>query len=276
MQVRYESSPQAVSLMNTASLRDNFLVEQLFENNAICWTYSHYDRVMVGGASPVNQQVSLQTPDPLKAMFFLERREMGIINIGGPGKVMADGQAFSVDRLGCVYLGKGTKEVSFSSTDPGNPALFYLLSSPAHHTYPNRVITKEEASPATVGSSQTSNHRTIYKYIHQEGIQSCQLVMGLTLLQPGSVWNTMPAHTHDRRMEMYFYFAIPEGQQVLHLMGSPQETRHLWIANHQAVISPPWSIHAGCGTSNYSFIWGMAGENKDYTDMDTVPIEELR
>ncbi|MHA4738381.1 5-dehydro-4-deoxy-D-glucuronate isomerase [Dyadobacter sp. MSC1_007] len=276
MQIRFESSRKEVAQMDTRTLRDNFLVENIFVDGEIRFVYSHYDRVIIGGVIPTAGPVSLPVYDSLKADFFLERREIGIINIGGEGKVTADGQSFEISKLGCVYLGKGTREVAFESIDPANPAAFYLLSAPAHHTYPNTLYTKEDATPATVGASETSNHRTIYKYIHLGGIQSSQLVMGLTVLQTGSVWNTMPAHVHDRRMEAYCYFDVPENQRVLHLMGEPSETRHLWVANRQAVISPPWSVHSGCGTANYSFIWGMAGENKDYTDMDPVLIGDLK
>jgi 4-deoxy-L-threo-5-hexosulose-uronate ketol-isomerase len=276
MQIRFESSRKEVAQMDTRTLRDNFLVENIFVDGEIRFVYSHYDRVIIGGVIPVNGPIGLPVYDSLKADFFLERREIGIINIGGDGKVIADGQSFEISKLGCVYLGKGTRDVVFESVDPANPAVFYLLSAPAHHTYPNTLYTKEDATPATVGASETSNHRTIYKYIHLGGIQSSQLVMGLTVLQTGSVWNTMPAHVHDRRMEAYCYFDVPENQRVLHLMGEPSETRHLWVANRQAVISPPWSVHSGCGTANYSFIWGMAGENKDYTDMDLVLIGDLK
>ena len=276
MEIRFESSPKEVSQMDTKSLRDNFLIAQLFEKDQISFVYSHYDRVMIGSALPVSAPLTLQTYDNLKAEYFMERREIGIINIGGDGIVSADGTEYSISKLGCLYVGKGTKEVTFKSLDGNNPAAFYLLSSPAHQTYSTTLFTKEDTTPATVGSSETSNLRTIYKYIHLQGIQSCQLVMGLTVLSAGSVWNTMPAHIHDRRMEAYCYFDVPESQRVLHLMGAPDETRHLWVADRQAIISPPWSIHSGCGTANYSFIWGMAGENKDYTDMDAVAITGLR
>jgi 4-deoxy-L-threo-5-hexosulose-uronate ketol-isomerase len=276
MQIRFESSRKEVSKMNTDTLRDNFLVENIFENNKIRFVYSHYDRVIIGGVIPTTTPLPLPNFDALKANFFLERREMGIINIGGDGKVTVNGVVHNISKLGCLYIGKGTESVSFASNDSSKPAVFYLLSAPAHQIYPTKLFTKEDATPVSVGSTETSNHRTIYKYIHTDGIQSCQLVMGLTVLQTGSVWNTMPAHVHDRRMEVYCYFDVPETHRVIHLMGEPQETRHLLIANRQAVISPPWSIHAGCGTSNYSFIWGMAGENKDYTDMDLIAINNLK
>lgn len=276
MQIRFESSRKEVSKMNTDTLRENFLVENIFELNKIKFVYSHYDRVIIGGVIPTTTPQPLPNFDPLKAEFFLERRELGIINIGGDGKVTADGTVYNISKLGCIYIGKGVRDVSFASNDSLNPAAFYLLSAPAHQNYPTTLFTKENATPVTVGSAETSNHRTIYKYIHMDGIQSCQLVMGLTVLQTGSVWNTMPAHVHDRRMEAYCYFDVPENHRVIHLMGEPDETRHLVVCNRQAVISPPWSIHSGCGTSNYSFIWGMAGENKDYTDMDPVAIKSLR
>lgn len=276
MQIRFESSRKEVSQMNTEALRENFLVPDIFENDKINFVYTHYDRVMIGGAIPATKSLQLETYDALKANYFLERREIGIINIGGDGKITTDGNAFEISKLGCVYVGKGTQEVTLSSNDPANPAVFYLLSSPAHQSYPARLFTKEDATPVTIGSPETSNHRTIYKYIHLDGIQSSQLVMGLTVLQTGSVWNTMPSHVHDRRMEAYCYFDVPQNHRILHLMGEPSETRHLWVADRQAIISPPWSIHSGCGTSNYSFIWGMAGENKDYTDMDAVAIADLK
>jgi 4-deoxy-L-threo-5-hexosulose-uronate ketol-isomerase len=262
--------------MNTSELRSNFLIENLMADDKLSLVYSHYDRVIVGGAKPVSKTLSLETQDELKADYFLQRRELGIINVGGDGVIEANGESFSLRKLDAAYIGKGVKEVGFKSSDKNNPALFYLLSAPAHQSYPNKKLTKEEAMPVTVGDGSTANRRTIYKYIHAEGLQSCQLVMGLTILEQGSVWNTMPAHTHTRRMEAYFYFDVAEDQRVFHFMGQPQETRHLLMANHQAVLSPPWSIHSGCGTANYGFIWGMAGENYNYTDMDPAPLNEMR
>ncbi|RYU96851.1 5-dehydro-4-deoxy-D-glucuronate isomerase [Emticicia agri] len=276
MQARYESSPKETASMNTAELRSNFLVETLFTPDQIHIVYSHYDRMILGGIMPKNESLNLSTYDELKSDYFLERREIGIINVAGDGKITADGEVFSISKLDCLYVGKGVKKVVFESIDSTNPAKYFILSAPAHATYPTRLMTKEEASPAVMGAIETANQRVIYKYIHLEGIKSCQLVMGLTVLQIGSVWNTMPSHTHDRRMEAYCYFDVPENHGVLHLMGQPQETRHLWISNHQAIISPPWSVHSGCGTSNYSFIWGMAGENQSFSDMDFIPISELR
>jgi 4-deoxy-L-threo-5-hexosulose-uronate ketol-isomerase len=276
MQTRYESSPKETAGMNTAELRNNFLVETLFSANEIHVVYSHYDRMILGGIMPTNESVSLPVYEELKSSFFLERREIGIINVAGDGKIIADGSTYNVNKLDCLYIGKGTKGITFESIDAESPAKFFILSAPAHKEYPTQLMTKEAASPAQMGAVETANQRTIYKYIHLDGIRSCQLVMGLTVLQNGSVWNTMPSHTHDRRMEVYCYFDVQEGQGVLHLMGQPQETRHLWVSNHQAIISPPWSIHSGCGTTNYSFIWGMAGENQSFADMDFVAINELK
>ena len=276
MEQRYHNSAKEVSTMTTAEMRGNFLVDSLMKPNEIKFVYSHYDRVIVGSAVPESGPISLPNYPNLRADYFLERRELGVINIGGPGEIVVDGETFAVNKLDCVFAGKGVKEVVFKSLDNADPAKYYLLSAPAHQAYPTRLLKKEEAMPVTIGSAETSNLRTIYKYIHLEGIRSSQLVMGLTVLATGSVWNTMPSHTHDRRMEMYFYFDVQPGQVVMHFMGQPQETRHLVMQNNEAVISPPWSIHSGCGTINYSFIWGMAGENQVYSDMDPVAINELR
>lgn len=276
MEIRFQNSPKETSTMNTQQLRDNFHVPGLMKDDQLQLVYSHYDRVILGGAKPVNSKVTLANHPELRAAYFLERRELGIINVGGDGTVTADGKEFALSKLDALYLGKGTKDVSFSSNDPQSPAVFFLLSAPAHQTYENRKLSKEEASPVTLGDQSTANKRTIYKYIHLDGLKSCQLVMGLTVLNEGSVWNTMPAHTHTRRMEAYFYFDVQEQHRVFHFMGEPTETRHLLMANHDAVISPPWSIHSGAGTASYSFIWGMAGENLVFTDMDAVAISELR
>jgi 4-deoxy-L-threo-5-hexosulose-uronate ketol-isomerase len=262
--------------MTTEELRAAFLTEPLMEKDSVRLVYTHYDRVIIGGVKPVDRRVALEMHPELKAEFFLQRREIGIINVGGKGKVYAGNAEYELDKLDCLYIGRGVQRVEFGSHHPEHPAAFYLLSVPAHADNPVQLMTCQEALPAEVGSAATSNARTIYKYIYADGIKSCQLVMGLTILKTGSVWNTMPAHTHTRRMEAYFYFDIPEQQRVFHLMGEPQETRHLLVANGQAVISPPWSIHSGCGTSNYAFIWGMAGENYTYTDMDAVAIADLR
>lgn len=276
MEVRFESSPRETRGMDTEELRKNFVIENLMVNDEIKLVYSHYDRVIIGGAKPVNKRLTLEADHELRADYFLERRELGIINIGGNGVVEADGEVINLSALDCLYVGKGVRSVTFKSDDVHTPAIFYLLSAPAHMTYPTRKLAKEDTTPSTIGDPATSNRRTIYKYIHSEGIKSCQLVMGLTVLDKGSVWNTMPSHTHTRRMEAYFYFNVPEGQVVFHFMGQPQQTRHLVLQNNSAIISPPWSIHSGCGTSNYGFIWGMAGENYNYTDMDPVAIPDLK
>lgn len=276
MNIRFENSPTEVKGFSTDELRAQFLIEGLMADDKIELTYSHYDRMIVGGVMPVTETLQLQADPELRAEFFLERRELGIINVGGTGSVVADGEVFMLNKLDALYLGKGTRDVSFKSHDANDPGKFYLLSAPAHHTYPNARCSKEEAAPVSLGDPSTSNQRTIYKYIHADGLQSCQLVMGLTVLAPGSVWNSVPPHTHTRRMEVYFYFDVPEDQRVVHFMGQPQETRHIMMANHDAVISPPWSVHFGCGTANYGFIWGMAGENKTFTDMDPAPVPSLK
>jgi len=276
MQVRYQNSPKETCQMNTQQLRDNFLVQQLMKNGQIQLVYSHYDRVIIGGAVPTSEPLSLLSEGELKANYFLERREIGIINVGGKGIVTADGESYEVEKLECVYLSKGTQQVTFASLEATTPAQFYMLSTPAHKSYPNRKMTKAEASPIKLGDRATANERTIYKYVHQDGIQSCQLVMGLTTVEAGSVWNSVPPHTHARRMEVYFYFDVDEAHRVFHFMGEPQETRHLVIANHEAAISAPWSMHYGVGTAHYGFIWAMAGENKEFTDMDPQPIASLK
>ncbi len=276
MEIRFHHSPEETATMHTDALRRHFLVQQLMQRDQFSFVYSHYDRVIIGGVMPVGKTLKLPVYAPLKATYFLERREMGIINIGGDGEVKVNGKAYPLRKLDCLYVGKGQDKVEFKSSGRKQPAKFYLLSAPAHHSYPVQLMKREKASPADMGSISTANQRTIYKYIHSEGLKSCQLVMGLTLLKEGSVWNTMPTHVHDRRMEAYFYFDLAENQKVIHLMGQPQETRHLVVSNEEAVISPPWSIHSGCGTSNYGFIWGMAGENYTYTDMDPVDINTLK
>jgi len=276
MDIRFGNSVKEVKSMGTEALRASFLISDLMQDDTLKLTYSHYDRVIVGGAKPVNKKVELTNHPELRADFFLQRRELGIINVGGKGKVYADDATYELNKLDCLYVGKGTKAVFFESEDANAPAVFYLLSAPAHADYPVQFLSKNNAENAVMGSLQTSNERTIYRYIHENGLKSCQLVMGLTILNEGSVWNTMPAHTHTRRMEAYFYFDVKEDQRVFHFMGEPTETRHIVMANYEAVVSPPWSIHAGCGTSNYAFIWGMAGENYTYSDMDAVKIADLK
>ena len=276
MQIHQAISQREAQSFDTEQLRSNFLIETIFQKNEISLSYTHYDRVILGGVMPTSSEITLPTYDNLKSDYFLERREIGIINVGGNGEISVDGTTFSLSKLDALYIGKGSKSVIFKSVNTENPAQFFLLSAPAHHEYPTRKMSKEEASPVSLGSIETANERTIYKYIHRDGIKSCQVVMGLTVLKTGSIWNTMPAHVHDRRMEAYLYFDVNPAHRVFHLMGQPQNTRHIVVANHQAVLSPPWSIHSGAGTTNYSFIWGMAGENQDFTDMDFTNIADLK
>ncbi len=275
MEIRFGASPRETASLDTQALREHFHVPALMQADKLTMVYSHYDRMIIGGAVPVKKTLALNCPEELKALYFLERRELGIINVGGEGRVEADGKQFNLSALDAAYLGKGTQSVKFSSADKKNPAVFYLLSAPAHHTYPNKMMPKAKAAPVEMGSKETANERTVYKYIHLDGLRSCQLVMGLTILKPGSVWNSVPPHTHTRRMEVYFYFDLPEQHRVFHFMGQEKETRHIVMANHDAVISPPWSMHFGCGTTNYGFIWGMAGENQVYTDMDPVALPSI-
>lgn len=273
---RYASSPEAVKKYDTQQLREEFLIDDLMQEDEVVLVYSHYDRYIAGSAVPVKGDLALETIDPLKAPYFLERRELGIINVGGSGSVVVEGTTYELGFKDALYIGAGNKEVVFKSDDQSNPAKFYLNSAPAHTTYPTKKVSLEEANKLQLGTMETANHRTVNQMIIGSVVTTCQLQMGMTELKPGSVWNTMPAHVHDRRMEVYFYLDIPENQAVCHFMGQPQETRHIWMNNHQAVISPPWSIHSGSGTSNYTFIWGMAGENLDYGDMDVCKITDLR
>jgi 4-deoxy-L-threo-5-hexosulose-uronate ketol-isomerase len=276
MQIYQAISQREAQSFDTEQLRENFLLETIFQKNEISLSYTHYDRVILGGAMPTDTAIVLPTYDNLKSDYFLERRELGIINVGGDGEISVDGTSFSLSKLDALYIGKGSQNVTFKSVNAESPAQFFLLSAPAHQEYPTRKMSKEEASPVSLGTVETANERTIYKYIHRDGIKSCQVVMGLTVLKTGSVWNTMPAHVHDRRMEAYLYFDVNADHRVFHLMGQPQNTRHIVVANHQAVLSPPWSIHSGAGTTNYSFIWAMAGENQDFTDMDFANIADLK
>ena len=274
-ETRYASSPQAVKQYNTQQLRDEFLIENLFQIDKIKFTYTHYDRYMAGGAMP-NKPLTLESINAQKAAYFLERRELGIINVGGNGTVTVDGETYKLGLKDALYIGQGCKEVIFTSDDANSLAKFYMNSAPAHKNFPTKKVSLADANKIELGSFETANHRTVSQMIIGGIVSTCQLQMGMTELKKGSVWNTMPAHVHDRRMEIYFYLDIPEEQAVCHFMGQPHETRHIWMQNHQAVISPPWSIHSGSGTSNYTFIWGMAGENLDYNDMDVTKITELR
>jgi len=276
LKVIHSVHPEDFKSYQTAQIRERFLIDHLVQTDKLNCTYTHYDRMIVGAAHPVAQTIELENYPNLRAEFFLERREIGIINVAGDGVVTADGKSFEVNKLDCLYIGKGTKSVTFASKNSAEPAVFYLLSAPAHAVYPTTLMTNNEAAKVHTGASETANKRTINKYIHLEGIKSCQLVMGLTILHEGSVWNTMPSHVHDRRMEAYFYFDVPAGQRIFHYMGEGQETRHILMDNYDAVVSPPWSIHSGSGTASYSFIWGMAGENLDYTDMDPISIPDIR
>lgn len=274
--IRYASNPDAVKKYDTKELRDEFLIQNVMKTNELSWVYSHYDRFMVSGIVPVTKEIKLEAIDPLKAQYFLERRELGIINIGASGKVEVDGKVYNLEHKEALYLGQGNKNVVFSSKSSTNPAQFYLNSTPAHKAFPNKKIGIDDVEVIELGSPETANARTLRKYIVNSVVDVCQLQMGMTTIKTGSSWNTMPAHVHDRRMEVYFYFEVPEDQAVCHFMGQTDETRHIWMGNQEAVISPPWSIHSGSGTSNYSFIWGMAGENLDYGDMDVCKINELK
>jgi 4-deoxy-L-threo-5-hexosulose-uronate ketol-isomerase len=267
--------PEHASALNTEELREHFLLDDLFEADSIQLRYSHYDRMIVGGVMPGSTSIQLETADVLKAEHFLERREIGIVNVGNAGVVIIEGKEIVLDNKEALYIGRGTRQVSFGNV-AGGQALFYFNSCPAHTTYPFKKVTLADAETVTLGSQENANHRTIRKLIVQSTVPTCQLQMGLTELHAGSVWNTMPAHTHDRRMEVYFYFNLPDGNAVCHFIGEPDETRHIWMKNNEAVFSPAWSIHSGAGTSAYSFIWGMAGENLDYTDMEGVKVNELR
>lgn len=272
---RYATNPSDVVGYDTQKIRENFLIESLFTPEDIHLIYSMYDRYIVGGIMPVNEKLKLETIPYLKSENFLDRRELGIINVGGKGTVSVDGEVFELSKKEALYVGSGAKEVIFSSAEE-NPALFYINSAPAHSHFPNKKVTKENAEIVHLGEDKFANKRIINKLIVNSVVPTCQLQMGLTELLPGNIWNTMPAHTHNRRMEAYFYFDLEEGQTICHFMGEPQNTRHIFMQNHQAVLSPEWSIHSGAGTANYSFIWGMAGENLDYSDMDICPPNELR
>lgn len=275
-EIRYASHPEDAKKYDTARLRKEFLVETLFVSNEVNMVYSLYDRLVVGGAMPVKETLTLDAIDPLKAKFFLSRREFGTFNVGGAGKITVDGKVFELGYKEALYLGAGERNVTFESVDAANPAKFYFNSAPAHKTFPDKKVTKADALVMELGSLEGSNHRNINKMLVSQVLETCQLQMGMTELAPGSVWNTMPAHTHSRRMEAYFYFEVPEENAVCHFMGEATETRHIWMKGDQAVISPQWSIHSAAATSNYTFIWGMAGENLDYGDQDFYKNTELR
>jgi 4-deoxy-L-threo-5-hexosulose-uronate ketol-isomerase len=275
-ELRYSSHPEDAKHYDTARLRKEHLIETLFATDEVNMVYTLYDRLVVGGAMPVKETLPLESIDPLKSDFFLSRRELGIYNVGGAGTVNVDGVVFELGFKEALYLGAGNRNVIFASADSSKPAKFYFNSAPAHRNYPDKKVTKADAIVMELGSLETANHRNINKMLVREVVQTCQLQMGMTELAVGSVWNTMPAHTHSRRMEAYFYFEVPEGEVVCHFMGEPTETRHIWMKGDQAVISPEWSIHSAAATSNYTFIWGMAGENLDYGDQDFRKHTELR
>ena len=276
-EIRYASNPVDAKSYDTTRLRNDFLIEKVFTPNEVNMVYSMYDRMIVGGAMPVGEVLALEAIDPLKAPHFLTRREIGIFNVGaGKGVVKVDGTAFELDYKEALYLGKGDREVTFESCDAEHPALFYFLSANAHTTYPDKKVTKADAVVAHMGSLEMSNERDINKMIVNQVLPTCQLQMGMTELATGSVWNTMPAHVHSRRMEAYFYFELPEDQSICHFMGEVNETRHIWMHNNQAVLSPEWSIHSAAATHNYTFIWGMGGENLDYGDQDFSLITDLK
>lgn len=276
METRYANHPDDSKKYDTSELRKMYLQENIFEKDKINLTYSHVDRIIFGGAMPVGEKLLLNTADELRADYFLQRREMGVINVGGLGSIILDGKEYKLDKYEGIYIGMGTKEIAFVSSDKSGPAKFYINCVPAHKTYPTVRIDRSMAVTQHLGSQANMNKRTIYKFIHPQVCESCQLAMGVTMLEEGSGWNSMPCHTHERRMEVYFYFDLPEAQRVFHLMGKSNETRHIVIANEQAVISPSWSIHAGIGTSNYTFIWGMCGENKEFDDMDNIETKNIK
>jgi len=276
MKVRYSPDPVRFCRMTTQEVRENFLIESLFAPDEIEMVYSDVDRAIAGSAVPVKGALALTSADELRADYFCQRRELGILNIGGAGSVTVDGQTYNMASTDCLYVGRGSKDIAFASDDAAKPAKYYLLSYPAHAEYPTTHIQVEQAAPVELGSIEASNKRTIYKCIHPDGVKSCQLVMGFTIMEPGCVWNTMPPHTHERRMEVYMYFNVPAEARVFHYMGKPEETRHIAVADGQAVISPSWSIHSGVGTAAYTFCWGMGGENQAFDDMDHVKINDLR
>lgn len=276
MELRYSTHPEHAKTFDTEQLREHYLIEELFVAGETKFVYSMEDRTVIGGVMPTEQGISLEANEELKAEYFLERREVGIINVGNSGKVVVDGQEYAMDSKDCLYVGKGNKELVFTSDSASAPAKFYLFSAPAHTEYPIQKVSFKDIDGDQLGTKESANERVLSRMIHNNGIQSCQIVMGMTQLKAGSVWNSMPTHTHDRRMEAYLYIDLDENARMFHMMGQPNQTRHIVMKNEQAVISPPWSIHCGAATSNYTFVWAMAGENKEFTDMDHVPMDQLR
>ncbi len=276
MEIRHSINPEDAKKYDTDKLRKEFLIQTLFIPGQMKLVYSNFDRIIVGGIVPLQEPVRLETDINMGADFFLERREAGIVNIGGLGKILIDNKEHTLGAKDCLYIGMGARNVAFSSEDKSNPAKFYMNCAPAHKNFPTEKIGIKNSEPIHLGSLSESNKRTIYKYIHPDGVKSCQLVMGVTELEPNNIWNTMPCHTHVRRMEVYLYFTIPEDAVIFHLIGQPEETRHIVVRDEEAVISPYWSIHSGVGTKNYSFIWGMVGENQTFSDMDAVSMDILK
>ncbi|WP_043527673.1 5-dehydro-4-deoxy-D-glucuronate isomerase [Litchfieldella xinjiangensis] len=278
MEIRQAIHSEHAKTLDTQGLRDHFLIEEIFAEGELKLTYSHLDRLILGGALPTDRPVTV--PETMNKHtgtdYFLQRRELGTINIGGPGRVTVDGETYAIGTHEALYIGKENRDIQFESDDAQHPAAFYLCSAPAHQVFPTRKITVEEASPQTLGDTSKSNRRTINKYLVPDVLPTCQLLMGLTRLEEGSLWNTMPCHIHDRRMEAYFYFDMADDSVVFHMMGEPQETRHLIVRNRQAVLSPSWSLHSGVGTGSYTFIWAMAGENQTFSDMDFIDTTQLR
>ena len=276
LDIRYPSHQDDAKHYTTETLRKHYLVEQIFVADEGVFTYSHFDRIVAGGVMPVNTAVALTGSKEMASEYFLERREMGVINIGGDGRITVDGTAFDIKAKDGLYVGMGAKSIVMESCDPQNPAKFYINTCPAHKTYPTVKVDIEKANKRPLGTAENCNKRTIYQYFHPDVMESCQLCMGMTALEPGSNWNSMPCHTHERRMEVYFYFDLSDSDVIFHMMGEPSETRHIVLHNEQAVISPSWSIHTGVGTSNYTFIWGMCGENQTFDDMDGIPMMGLK
>lgn len=276
MEIRYSNHPDDSKFYTTEELRAHYLQENIFSTDEIQLTYTHVDRMIFGGAMPTTKSLELVAGDELRSDYFLQRRELGVINIGGDGAIEIDGTTYEMNTQDGIYVGMGNQKIVFTSKDAKNPAKFYINSTPAHTSYPIHHIPLANANPNVLGDQAQMNKRTIFQYVHPAVCKSCQLTMGLTKLEEGNSWNTMPSHTHERRMEVYFYFGLPENQVVFHMMGQPQETRHIVMQNDQAVISPSWSIHSGVGTASYTFIWGMCGENQEFTDMDGLNTSDLR